>query len=49
MQEINKLSDEVNILKKSLEVECEEKETVAYNFFLKTSELLNIRRHYGNI
>lgn len=29
MQEINKLSDEVNILKKSLEIECEEKETVA--------------------
>ncbi|MBQ5695135.1 MAG: hypothetical protein IIV48_00600, partial [Clostridium sp.] len=31
MQEINKLSDEVNILKKSLEIQCEEKETVAYD------------------
>lgn len=31
MQELNKLSDEVNILKKSLENEKEEKKTVAYD------------------
>ena len=31
MQEINKLSDEVNSLKQSLETETEEKETVAYD------------------